>query len=760
MNRRIGVVVIVILSIFSSLLIPATPGHAAETLPAAKIIFTFDDGWADCYTYAFPIMEAAGFKGTSYVMRDWVIESEPDFMDESQLDDLYNAGWDISNHTTKHDDWGADTSPDRLALLETEYQDNQDWILSNGWTRGAYHVCYPSGGFSDDLIDILKGMGVLTGRSVINGIQSVPVDDFFRIPVQWVGAGNVAQVEDSIDSAIVTGKTIVLMLHRVMPTEGDLVTLTSDFQEIVDYVNLNSASIAVMTMSEWYNSFTNQPPVLAPIGSKSGTVGQPLTFTISATDPDSDPLTFSATGLPAGATFNPATRTFTWTPSTAGTFTGVRFNVSDGGLNDFENITFTISINPNPQPPVLAPIGSKSGTVSQPLTFTVSATDPNSDPLTFSASGLPAGSNFNPSTRTFTWTPSAAGIFTCVHFTVSDGSLTDFEDITITISSIPTLSEITCSVAIGSDDGFSGAWGFYPSLVWYEDGNPDQPYNAWFRFTGITIPAGATIMEAHLETIQEQWSAGTALKISAEKASAPTAPTSTANQTSRVRTTTSVNWTSGYADSVWHNSPDFASVIQELVNSYNYSSGSAIQLLIDNNGSSSDSEHVGNTFESGSPPRLYIKYQAGTPLNYAPVINPIGIKNGTVGQPLTFTISATDPDSNPLTFSASGLPAGATFDPATRIFIWTPSTAGTFTDVRFTVSDGSLSSFEDITITIIPIQTYTVTYNGNGATSGTVPGDQTKIQDVPLTLATNTGSLAKTGFTFCRLEYLSQRLRH
>jgi uncharacterized repeat protein (TIGR02543 family) len=44
--------------------------------------------------------------------------------------------------------------------------------------------------------------------------------------------------------------------------------------------------------------------------------------------------------------------------------------------------------------------------------------------------------------------------------------------------------------------------------------------------------------------------------------------------------------------------------------------------------------------------------------------------------------------------------------------------------------------------------TYTVTYNANGATSGTAPASQTKTHDVALTLATNTGNLARTGFTF------------
>ncbi len=46
------------------------------------------------------------------------------------------------------------------------------------------------------------------------------------------------------------------------------------------------------------------------------------------------------------------------------------------------------------------------------------------------------------------------------------------------------------------------------------------------------------------------------------------------------------------------------------------------------------------------------------------------------------------------------------------------------------------------------INTYVVSYVGNGNTSGTAPTNQTKTYDVNLTLATNTGTLARTGYTF------------
>ena len=348
------------------------------------------------------------------------------------------------------------------------------------------------------------------------------------------------------------------------------------------------------------------------------------------TDIDGNTLTaIQASNQSHGTLTLNANGSLTYTPDANWSGTdSFTYKASDGTLDSDPATVTIVTTSSNPQPPVLDPLGSRSGTVGQLLTFTVSAVDPNGDPLTYSASGLPSGASFNATTHTFTWTPPAAGTFTGVRFTVSDGSLSDSEDITITIGAAPTLTEITRSVATGTDDGFSGSWGFYTSQTWYEAGTPGQPYSAWFRFTGITIPAGATILEAHLETMHAAWVSGTTLKISADKAPAPTAPTSTANHASRVRTTTSVNWTSGYSDWAWHNSPDFASVIQELVNSYDYSSGGTVQLLVDDNGSSSGSEHDGGTFESGYLPRLYIKYQI-TP-NYMVIYNANGATAGTV----------------------------------------------------------------------------------------------------------------------------------
>ena len=61
----------------------------------------------------------------------------------------------------------------------------------------------------------------------------------------------------------------------------------------------------------------NDPPVLAAIGTKSVDELATLTFTLSATDVDlpANTLAYSATDLPAGASFDPDTREFRWTPT-------------------------------------------------------------------------------------------------------------------------------------------------------------------------------------------------------------------------------------------------------------------------------------------------------------------------------------------------------------------------------------------------------------------------------------------------------------
>ncbi len=114
----------------------------------------------------------------------------------------------------------------------------------------------------------------------------------------------------------------------------------------------NMPQYRVYVWNNWYGATaptstagTNHAPVLKTIGAKSVVAGSALSFTVSATDSDGDSLTYSASSLPPGATFSASSRTFTWTPasSQAGSYSGVRFQVSDGTLSDYEEISIAVT---------------------------------------------------------------------------------------------------------------------------------------------------------------------------------------------------------------------------------------------------------------------------------------------------------------------------------------------------------------------------------------------------------------------------------
>jgi hypothetical protein len=128
----------------------------------------------------------------------------------------------------------------------------------------------------------------------------------------------------------------------------------------------------------------NQPPVLNPIGDKTASLGVPLTFTATATDPDLPqfPLRFTLDpGAPAGATINIDTGSFSWTPTAMGTFF-VTIRVTDS-MTPVMSDAETIAIVVGSPPPTLQPIANMTLNEGEIATQTIAGSDPDNVPLTF-----------------------------------------------------------------------------------------------------------------------------------------------------------------------------------------------------------------------------------------------------------------------------------------------------------------------------------------------------------------------------------------
>jgi peptidoglycan/xylan/chitin deacetylase (PgdA/CDA1 family) len=74
---------------------------AGIAAPLQTFVITIDDGWADGYTYAAPILESYGFVATFFVIAARIGWS--DFLGPGQLRALIAMGNEIGNHTMDHD---------------------------------------------------------------------------------------------------------------------------------------------------------------------------------------------------------------------------------------------------------------------------------------------------------------------------------------------------------------------------------------------------------------------------------------------------------------------------------------------------------------------------------------------------------------------------------------------------------------------------------------------------------------------------------
>jgi len=98
---------------------------------------------------------------------------------------------------------------------------------------------------------------------------------------------------------------------------------------------------------------------------------------------------------------------------------------------------------------------------------------------------------------------------------------------------------------------------------------------------------------------------------------------------------------------------------------------------------------------------------------------------------------------SPQVVTAVTSPAGLAYSVTYNGQSTAPTNGGSY-DIVATITDPNYEGAASGTLVI----SYNVSYQGNGNTSGTVPADQTKLHDISLTLATNTGNLSKANFSF------------
>ena len=167
-------------------------------------------------------------------------------------------------------------------------------------------------------------------------------------------------------------------------------------------------------------------------------------FTVPAVNAGHPVPTYSASGLPSGLQFSPSTRQITGTPDTAGAGT-ITVTATNASGTDTWMMAWTVTAPPvDPGPSTSPPSWTDDtgdaqtwahGSAISP--FTVPAVNAGHPVPTYSASGLPSGLQFSPSTRQITGTPDTAGAG-MITVTATNASGTDTWMMAWTVTAPPT----------------------------------------------------------------------------------------------------------------------------------------------------------------------------------------------------------------------------------------------------------------------------------------------------------------------------------
>ena len=110
------------------------------------VMFSFDDGYADNYEMAAPILENYGVKGTFFVSTGKL--DEPGYLTKEQVADLSDRGFAIGSHTVSH----ADLSGISMSIVDWELKKSKE-DLEKITGKKINAVAYPCGEVNQGVVD-------------------------------------------------------------------------------------------------------------------------------------------------------------------------------------------------------------------------------------------------------------------------------------------------------------------------------------------------------------------------------------------------------------------------------------------------------------------------------------------------------------------------------------------------------------------------------------------------------------------------------
>lgn len=131
-----------------------------KPLPANPIVLTFDDGYADNYQNAFPVLKEYKFPATFFVITQFVDDKKPGYMTWDQLEEMAIEGMEIGSHTMTH----IDLKGKPRSVQASELAGSKAMIEARIGTP-VKSFCYPAGKYDSQALALVRSIGYTSAVS-------------------------------------------------------------------------------------------------------------------------------------------------------------------------------------------------------------------------------------------------------------------------------------------------------------------------------------------------------------------------------------------------------------------------------------------------------------------------------------------------------------------------------------------------------------------------------------------------------------------
>jgi peptidoglycan/xylan/chitin deacetylase (PgdA/CDA1 family) len=146
-----------------------------EPLPARPIVLTFDDGYIDAYTHAFPALQRFGFSGTFFLMTQPIDAHDPEWLSWANVEEMSAAGMRFEPHSYDHPDM-RNRSYDFLVFQILAPKE----AIEARTGETCRFFAYPSGQYDQAVVDVLRSANFWGAVVTVQGATHGS-DDLFEL---------------------------------------------------------------------------------------------------------------------------------------------------------------------------------------------------------------------------------------------------------------------------------------------------------------------------------------------------------------------------------------------------------------------------------------------------------------------------------------------------------------------------------------------------------------------------------------------------